>query len=186
MDRVLYVIENNGYSINDLNSLKDKLSNLGCPHTIRVSLTHLEVVAFCKDSKMLREKITKSIGSRILDIFIGEPEIKKGKELSDFILFLDNELFWLAHTFMENPWKSYNEKKLQSLVLYAGALAKAQEGDKRAAMNLIQMTKDLGGDEFIDLNCAIKQIDLIFANQRTYASKCLNVDQIIKYMRPKT
>ncbi len=186
LDRVLYIIENNGYSIKDLDNLKEKLNNLGCAHTIRVSITHLEIVAFCKDSKTLRDKITKSIGSRILDIFIGEPEVKKGKELSDFMSFLDNELFWLAHTFMENPWKSYNDKKLQSLVLYAGALAKAQEGDKKAAINLIQMAKDLGGDELIDMDCAIKQIDLIFQNQRTSASRCLNIEQITKHMRPKT
>ena len=183
MDRVLYIIENNKYNVQDLGQLKEKLKDLGCPHGIRVSVTHIEVVVFCKDSKTIREKITKAFGSRIIDIFIGEPEVKEGKELSNFIEFLDNELFWLAHTFMETPWKNHDDKRLQSLVLYAGALAKAQENEIKASLNLLNMAKDLGGDELIDLNCAKKQIDLILENKRTNASSCLNKEKINKLLR---
>lgn len=183
MDRVLYILENNGFKIEDLEILKEKTKNLGCAHTIRISSSHIEVVVFCKDSQNLRDKIVKSIGSRILDLFIGEPYVKKGKELSDFINYLDNELFWLAHTFMETPWKEY-DKKLQSLVLYAGALAKAQEGDKKAANSLLEMAKNIDND-LIDYACANKQIDLIFNNKRTSASQCLKIDEIVKLMRPK-
>ncbi len=183
LDRALYVIENNKYSINELNELKERLKNLNCPHGIRVSVTHIEVVVFCKDSKTIREKITKALGSRIIDVFIGEPEVKKGKELNNFIDFLDNELFWLAHTFMEIPWKDYNDKRIQSLVLYAGALAKAQENEIKASLNLLNMAKDLGGDELIDLNCAKKQINLILENKRTNASSCLNLQKINELLR---
>ncbi|AFZ70119.1 protein of unknown function (DUF309) [Caldisphaera lagunensis DSM 15908] len=183
MDRALYIIENNKYSVSDLDRLKERLMDLGCPHGIRISITHIEVVVFCKDSKIIRDKITKALGSRIIDVFIGEPEVKEGKELSNFIDFLDNELFWLAHTFMETPWKNHNDKRLQSLVLYAGALAKAQENELKASLNLLNMAKDFGAEELIDLNCAKKQIDLILKNKRTNASSCLNLEKIRELLR---
>ncbi|MGC8566356.1 MAG: hypothetical protein ACP5I6_01400 [Caldisphaera sp.] len=184
MDRVLYILENKKYTPKDVNYLKNKIKELNCPHGIRVATNHVELVVFCKDSEKIRNKITSILGLRIIDLYIGEPEVKQGKELEYFMDYINKELFWLAHTFMEIPWRKYNDVTIQLVVLYMGALAKAQENDVNAALNLFKMIKVLGKESnLLNYDCVLEEINKILNGERTNAYRCINISELKKRLR---
>ncbi|GEM_PF-2016226 len=176
MERVLYILKNDEYKISDVAKIRETLSSIACPLTVRVDKTHVEVVVFCSDSEGLREKVSSLLKKPIIKVYIGEPEVIDGKELETYLRFMEEGLYWLAHTFMEKPWKKFNSEAFHSLVLYAAAFAKAQENERDASLSVLKMALEKFPKAF-DFSCAVDEIKKVLNNMESHPIRCLNLKE---------
>lgn len=173
---VLY-FRNKGYKPVDAPRLRETLRTLlGSSNTsinVRVSPKYVEVSASGVELDTLVEASSK---------LLGEPPIEasgSSEGLSSYTHLIREEKYWEAHEALEAVWSRNRDKGLQTLILAAAALAKAQEGNPRGALKILERLKKIQdelGEAIVDIECVRRKIEVVFNGGEGRLEECIRLE----------
>ena len=145
--------------------------------SVRVGSSHVEVsIASGTMDPSKLGRLEELIGKLIEEKTPGsEPEATVSGALSKYRRYMESERFWEAHEILESVWREGRDSGLQALILYAAALAKAQEGLLEGALRILERIRAIGEAETVRIDCARRQVLRILEGERVDPIKCLNM-----------
>ncbi len=145
--------------------------------SVRIASSHVEVSIESKtiDPSKLG-KLERLIGRLIEERVPGsESETTLSGAISMYRRYMESERFWEAHEILESVWRRNRDRGLQALILYAAALAKAQEGILDGVLRILERIRARGETSIVNIDCARTQALRILEGKRADPVKCLSI-----------
>ncbi len=154
----------------------------GCPCDVRVSPSFVEVIFFGNPKLAILRELREVIGD-VVEVVEGEPVPEGPKALDTVKRYLKEGLYWRVHVAGEEAWHRGGGEEARALALIAGALAKAQEGNERAARKILRKAMEAGGWG-VDYECLGKALSLVAAGGLVDAGVCMKEEWLDQVLSP--
>lgn len=152
------------------------------PCDVRVSPSFVEVVFFGNPKLAILRELGEVIGD-VVEVVEGEP-VPEGPNALDAVKgYLKEGLYWRAHVAGEEAWHRGGGEEARALALIAGALAKAQEGNERAARKILRKALKAGGWG-VDYECLEKALSRVAAGELVDAGACMKEEWLKQVLSP--